>query len=75
MVTSENGPLQMDKLQKRWVNNHQRMDFVIMKQYRKRQNLNDEVTSRFVNGEIGSINGNKRKLYFAKDRTRKIMGQ
>ena len=75
MVTSENGPLQMDKLQKRWVSNHQRNDIATMEQCGKRQNLNDEVTSRFVNGEIRSINGNKRKLFFAKDRTRKTMGQ
>ena len=46
-----------------------------MKQCRKRQKRNDEVTSRFVNGEIRSIEGNKRKLNFAKDRTRKAMGQ
>ena len=46
-----------------------------MKQYTESQNLKNEVISRFVNGEIRSIKGNKRKLYFAKDRTRKAMGQ
>ena len=46
-----------------------------MKQYTKSQNLKNEVISRFVNGEIRSTNGNKRKLYFAKDTTRKAMGQ
>ena len=51
------------------------MDFVIMKQYTQSQNLKNEVISRFVNGEIRSINANKRKLNFAKDRTRKTMGQ
>ena len=46
-----------------------------MKQYTKSQNLKKEVLSRFVNGEIRSMNGSKRKLNFAKDRTRKAMGQ
>ena len=46
-----------------------------MKQYTKSQNLKNEVISRFVHGEIRSMNGNKRKLNFAKDRIRKAMGQ
>ena len=46
-----------------------------MKQCRKRQNLNDEVTSRFVNTEIRGIHNIRRKLTFAKGRTSKAMGQ
>ena len=63
------------ELQKRWVSNHQRKDFAILKQCRERQKLNDEVTSRFVSNEISSTNGIKRKLTFANGRTPKAMDQ
>ena len=65
----------MEDLQKRWINNHQRMDFVNTQKCGKRQNHNDEVTSRFANSENGSTHANKRKLTIAKDRTSKAMGQ
>ena len=51
------------------------MDSVNTKKCRKRQNHNDEVTSRFANSENGSTHANKRKLTIAKDRTPKAMGQ
>ena len=75
MATSESCTSQKTELGKRWVSNHQRKDFAIIKQCRKRQNLNDEVTCIFVSNEISSINGIKRKLTFANGRTRKAMGQ
>ena len=65
----------MDKLQKRWVSNHQRNDFATSKQCRERQKLNDEVTSRFVSNEMSSTNGIQRKLTFANGRTPKAMDQ
>ena len=46
-----------------------------MKQCRKRQKLNDEVTSRFANSKIRSIHANKRKLTFARDRPPEAMGE
>ena len=74
MATSESCTSQKTELGKRWVSNHQRKDFATMKQCRKRQTLNDEVTSRFVKKGIRSINGIKRKLTFAKGKTPKTMG-
>ena len=75
MATSESCTSQKTELGNRWVSNHRRKDFAIIKQCRKRQNLNDEVTSRFANSEYRSIHANKRKLTFARDRTPKAMGQ
>ena len=74
MATSESCTSQKTQLGKRWVSNHQRNDFATMEQCRKRQKLNDEVNSRFVNGEIRSINGIKRKLTIANGKTPKAMG-
>ena len=55
--------------------NHQRQVFVTMKQWRKRQNLNYEVTSGFANSGNRSTHAEKRKLTFANGRTQKAMGQ
>ena len=74
MATSESCTSQKTQLGKRRVSNHQRNDFATLKQCRKRQKLNDEVTSRFVGNEISSINGIKRKLTFASRKTPKAMG-
>ena len=46
-----------------------------MKQCRKRQNLNDGITSKFANSENRSIHANKRKLTIANGRIPKAMGQ
>ena len=74
MAASESCTSQKTELQKLWVSNHQRQVFVILKQCRKRQNLNDEVTCSFVSKEISSINGIKRTLTFANGKTPKAMG-
>ena len=75
MATSESCTSQKTELGKRWVSNHQRQVFVTMKQWRKRQNLNYEVTSGFANSGNRSTHAEQRKLIFANGRTQKAMGQ